>query len=86
MRLAGLRLVGEVDQLQTVFYLVLLIAVMLAAVLAFVAAGLRYVLPLARSGAHPAIAVMAAFTLLLILAFVLVGSWAVLQGIAAHHG
>ena len=78
--------VSEMNQLQTVFYLVLLIAVLLAATLALVAAGLRHVVPLARSGGHPAIAAITAFTLLLILAFVLVGSAAVLHGIATHHG
>jgi hypothetical protein len=84
--MTGLPLVGEMDQLQTAFYLVLLVGVLLAATLAFVAAGLAYVVPLIRSREHPAIAAVTVFTLLLILAFVLVGSGAVLHGIATHHG
>jgi hypothetical protein len=78
--------VSEMNQLQTVFYLALLIAVLLAATLALVAAGLAYTVPLIRAREHPVVAAVTVFTLLLILAFVLIGSGAVLQGIATHRG
>src|SRR5205807_160179 len=68
----GLRLAGEMGDLQTYFYLGLLLTLLGSAVLVLVLIGVRQVVPLWREGGHPVIAALTALVLLSVVLFLVV--------------
>jgi hypothetical protein len=76
-------LASEMGNLQTAFYVALLLALFGAAILLLVAVGARQLVPVWRAG-HPVIAALAGLVLLSVVLFVVVGTWATVA--ATFHG
>lgn len=77
---------GGMDELQTIFYLALVVGVMLIFVFIFLGVGLTQWVSLVREGEHPLIAAIVGFTLLGALVFVVVSSSLVVDSIIAQKG
>jgi len=77
---------GGMDELQTIFYLALVVGLMLLFVFIFLGIGLRHWVTLLREGEHPLIAAIVGFTLLGILAFVIVSAGLVVNSIILQKG
>jgi hypothetical protein len=79
----GLGLQSEMGNLQTYFYLGLLLTLIGAAILLLVLVGVRQVVPLWREGGHPVIAALTALVFLSVVVFLVIGTWATV--VATFH-
>lgn len=77
---------GGMDELQTIFYLALVIGLLLTFVFVFLGIGIRQWVDLAREGEHPLIAGIVGVTLFGILAFVLVTASIIVHSIVVQKG
>ncbi|MBO0701421.1 MAG: hypothetical protein J2P38_00705 [Candidatus Dormibacteraeota bacterium] len=77
---------GGMDELQTIFYLALVIGLMVIFVLVFLGIGLTQWVGLVREGEHPLIAGIVGLTLLGILTFVVVTASIVVHAIIVQKG
>lgn len=72
---------GGMDELQTIFYLALVIGLMLTFVFVFLGIGLTQWVGLVREGEHPLIASIVGFTLLGALVFIVVSAGIIVHSI-----
>lgn len=77
---------SEMDELQTIFYLALVIGVMLIFIFIFLGIGLTQWVSLVREGEHPLIAGIVGFTLLGALVFIVVTASIIVNSIIAQRG
>lgn len=78
--------VGGMDELQTIFYLALIIGVLLTFAVVFLGIGLTQWVSLVREGEHPVIAGVVGFTLGGALAFVVVSATIIVHAIVVQKG
>jgi hypothetical protein len=71
-------LTSPMGELQTYFYLALLLALFGIAIVSLVAVGARQMAPLWRAG-HPVLAALTGAVLVAVVLFVVVGTWATLR-------
>lgn len=77
---------GGMDELQTFFYLALLIGVMLTFIFVILGIGLRQWVSLAREGEHPLIASIIGLTLIGALTFIVVAGSIIVHSIIVQRG
>ncbi|MBO0745216.1 MAG: hypothetical protein J2P43_09375 [Candidatus Dormibacteraeota bacterium] len=75
---------GEMDELQTIFYLALVIGVMLIFIFIFLGIGLTQWVSLLREGEHPLIAGIVGFTLIGALVFIVVTAGIIVNSVIAQ--
>ena len=78
--------VSEMDEIQTIFYLALVIIVMVVFILIFLAVGLYHWVGLLRDGEHPVIASLIGVILVGILAFMVVTAYFITHSIIVQKG
>lgn len=83
---ALLPLVGDMDELQTIFYLALVIGVLLIFVFVFLGVGLTQWVSLVREGEHPVMAGVIGVTLFGIVAFIVVTATIIVHSIIVQKG
>lgn len=83
---AWLPLVGDMDELQTIFYLALVVGALLAFAFVFLGIGLSQWVSLVREGEHPLVAGIVGLTLFGILAFVVTAGAVVVHAIVVQKG
>lgn len=77
---------GGMDELQTIFYLALVIGLMLIFIFIFLGIGLTQWVSLLREGEHPLIAGIVGFTLIGALVFIIVAASLIVNSIIAQKG
>lgn len=77
---------SEMDELQTIFYLALVIGVMLVFIFIFLGIGLTQWVSLVREGEHPLIAGIVGFTLIGALVFIVVAASIIVNSVIAQKG
>jgi hypothetical protein len=80
-RLAVARAVSEMGELQTLFYLVLLVVILVGSAVLFCLIGLRRLPALAVRDGHPFVAALVGLTLVSVILFIAVGGTAVVLAI-----
>lgn len=81
-----LPLVGDMDELQTIFYVALVVGVMLTFVFVFLGVGLSQWVSFVREGEHPVMAGVIGVTLFGILTFIVVTATIIVHAIIAQRG
>lgn len=84
MRAVLLQSPGGMDELQTIFYLALVVGLLLTFVFIFLGIGLRQWVDLTREGDHPLIAAIVGLTLFGILTFVVVTAGIIVHSIVVQ--
>ncbi len=77
---------GGMDELQTFFYLALVVGVMLTFIFVLLGIGLRQWVSLVREGEHPVMAAIIGFTLLGALTFIVIAGGIIVHSIVVQRG